>query len=138
MRENKDMEASVSTTLIRVTSWQVGEVSPEPPDAVPGFDGTLLLAVFTFGGMKRICLPSSVFRLPMPFTMIGFGEDDADDKVEIGILICLPRNGELTAALGTVIVADVVALLIRWAYAAAVSRSLPPPTERNSLISLSD
>lgn len=84
------------------------------------------------GGMKRICLPSIVLRLPMPFTTMGFGDEDADDRLESGILICLPRNGELTAAFGTVIVAaDVVALLIRSAYAAAVSRSLPPPAERN-------
>lgn len=114
------------------------KVSPEPPDAVLGLEGTRLLAVFTFGGMKRICLPSMVFRLPIPFITIGFGEEDADDSVEIGILICFPRNGELTAAFGTVTVADVVALLIRWAYAAAVSRSLPPPAERNSIIFMSD
>lgn len=58
---------------------------------------------------------------------MGFVDDDAIDG--ISILIGLLRYGELIPTFGRLVtVADVVALFFS-AYAAAVSRSIPPPSK---------
>lgn len=56
------------------------DISPDPL-ALPAPTGTRLLAVLTFGGMKRICLPSAVFTLPIPLMGIGFEVDAAATEV---------------------------------------------------------
>ena len=101
-----------------------------PDDMLPALGGTRLLAVLTFGGMNLICLPSTVFKFPMPLMTIGFVEEVAVEGIPI--LIGLLRNGELMATFGgAVTVAEVVALLFS-ANAAAVSKSFPPPATRFS------
>lgn len=81
-----------------------------PDDVFPALGGTRLLAVFTFGGMKRICLPSTVLTLPRPLMTMGLVEPDAIDG--ISILIGLLRYGELMPTFGRLVTvaADVVAL----------------------------
>lgn len=95
-----------------------------------GVDGTRLLAVLTFGGMKRICLPSIVLRLPRPFKTIGFDDDAAaTDDAGISILMGFVKYGELIPTLAGMLMlaADVVAVFFFSAKAAAVSKSFPPP-----------
>jgi hypothetical protein len=86
--------------------------------------GTRLLAVLTFGGMKRICLPSAVLRLARPLMTIGLDDEG------ISILMGLLRKGDVIPIFGGAVdAADVVALFFS-AKAAAVSRSFPPPVRR--------
>lgn len=101
-----------------------------PEDVFPALAGTRLLAVFTFGGTKRICELLTVLRFPRPLMTIGFVDDDAMPPAleGISIFIGLLRYGELSPTFGK-LAADVVALLFS-AKAAAVSRSLPPPDRR--------
>lgn len=81
-----------------------------PDEVFPALGGTRLLAVFTLGGMKRICLPSIVLRLPRPLMTTGFVDDDAIDG--ISILMDLLRYGELMPTFDwlVTVAADVVAL----------------------------
>lgn len=67
-----------------------------------------------------------VLRLPRPLITMGFVDVDAADNAGISILMGLSKYGELTLAGFTVMAVDVVAVFFS-AYAAAVSRSMPPP-----------
>lgn len=71
----------------------------------------------------------------MPFITIGFDVDAVTMDAGISILMGFARYGELIPTFdGIVMLAvDVVALLFFSAYAAAVSRSIPPPSDMNSI-----
>lgn len=109
------------------TKWKDIHCIPDPTE----FEelGTRLLAVFTFGGMKRICLPSGKLRFPMPLTGL-IVEVDVEANEGISILMGFDKYGELMPTLAGIVMlaaAAGAAILLFSAYAAAVSRSLPPP-----------
>lgn len=89
-----------------------------------------MFAVFTFGGMNWICLPSAVFTLPMPFKLLTIGLTDDDEAPGlISIFTGFVRYGELIPICDGIemVAVDVVALSFFSPKVATVSRSLPPP-----------